>query len=78
MEKNEKPVRGSLQEQEAAMRPYMEYLAYLDSKIMNTTAVPKEFFISKPPTCLSDRIIITSNPRPNSWLESFQRPEEEK
>lgn len=78
MEKNNKPPRGSLQEQEAAMRPYMEYLAYLDAKIMNTTALPKECLISKPPTCLSDRIIITSNPNPHSWLESFQRPEEEK
>jgi len=74
----EKPMRGSLQEQEAAMRHYKEYLVYLDAKIMNTTAVPKEFIISKPPTCLSDRIIIMSNPILNSFLESFRRPEEEK
>ena len=71
-------MRGSLQEQEAVMRPYIKYLAYLDAKILNTTAVPKEFFISKPPTCLSDRILITSNPNPHSWLESFMDREKEK
>ena len=71
MAKDLKPPRGSAEELDELMQPYWQYVAEHEAKLAASYHDVFDRVASKMPTNIGQKVIVTCNPDPKSWLGGF-------